>query len=150
MRTNRSDGILDDTTVFDLSLGSGVMPAVHVIWLDAPLALGRWRAVVGTESDVDPACFDGAHLDEGAVQMLVRNPLADSGDAPCVEDGVGEGTLDATPQLGSATYRIPEYIDTDINEPESAGVAFSITTEPSANGQSKVTSSPASARGTFK
>jgi hypothetical protein len=81
MRTNRSDGERDDTTVFDLTLGKrydGL--TISVVWLDV--------------NQGSPA----------------SNPTG-----PTVND---EG--------GLVTYNLPEYIDNNVDAPESAGVAFSL------------------------
>ncbi len=129
MRTNRSDGALDDGTVFDLTLSNRNFPTLHVVWLDVNL----WD----TDQEIIPV--DVFDTDERTCSSIVYVPwelnaiwIQPAG--PRVTPPLwttDEATLclptgaDATGQ-GFVRYQLPEYIDTNIDSPESAGVAFSI------------------------
>lgn len=149
MRTNRSDGILDDTTVFNLSLGDRNFPSVHVVWLDTNLnGDGRGLNVDVYDSE-ELTCSDSVDLPDELNIIEVNNWAGFGG----VEDyclPAGSEFTGLVEHPGFVTYYLPEYLDTGINEPESAGVAFSITMDWDANDQLRFTSSDVQVRGSYK
>lgn len=155
MRTNRSDGILDDTTVFNLSLGDRNFPSVHVVWLDTNLgSRGRGLNVDVYDSE-ELTCSDSADLPYELNVIEVNNWAGVGTGTPggvkvdyCLPAGSTFTGLVEHP--GFVTYFLPEYIDTGINQPESAGIAFSITMDWDANDQLRFTSSDVQVRGTYK
>jgi len=152
MRTNRSDGILDDTTVFDLSLGDRNFPSVHVVWLDTNLN-SRGRGInVDVYDSEELSCSDSIDLPDELNYIRINNwanqPEPEDYKNYCLP--AGSPFTGATEHYGYVTYYVPEYIDTGINEPESAGVAFSITMDWDANDVLRFTTSDVKVRGTYK
>jgi hypothetical protein len=139
MRTNYSDGV-PDLTLFDLTLADRRWPSLHVVWLDvnrAPAGQAGLLPVDVYDSD-ELTCSGSAPL-PNELNVLYVNPISPI--IPAL-------ALPATPQIqnrpytavvnyclpigatsddrGFVRYGIPEYVDTNIDQPESAGVAFSV------------------------
>lgn len=150
MRTNRSDGELNDTTVFNLSLGAGGLPALHVIWLDMNPGGASRPLVLEPADDEEHVCSGTVDQGSRSVRVLVVPQHADATDQSCTRPESDFGTTEPQRGFGFVRYSIPEYIDTGIGAPESAGVAFSIMADSDAGGRLRYTSTPAQVRGTFK
>jgi hypothetical protein len=136
MRTNRSDGDLSDATVWDLALSDRTFPTIQVIWLDTNLGSGNYVAV-----DV----FDTTELTcSGTIPLpyelnVVWVPSTYTPEATSTYTAPRWVTQDevlCTPHGSLATdngfvrYVLPEYRDTNIDAPETAGATFSLTYEP--------------------
>ncbi|EGV19383.1 hypothetical protein [Thiocapsa marina] len=152
MRTNRSDGILNDTTVFNLALSDRNFPSVHVVWLDVNLDDdGRGLGVDVFDSD-EFSCSGSVDLPyelnviwiPEAFAATTANPFGIPSNEYCLP------TQLSGDEIGFVTYYIPEYIDTNIDEPESAGVAFSILMDWDAVDNLRFTTSLGQERGTYK
>jgi hypothetical protein len=152
MRTNRSDGILNDTTVFNLALSDRNFPSIHVVWLDVNLGnAGRGLGVDVFDSD-EISC-------SGSVDLPYELNVIWVPEAAGVTDGDPFGidtneyclpTAGAATEVGFVTYYLPEYVDNNINEAESAGVAFSILMDYDAIDTLRFTTSLGQERGTYK
>lgn len=134
MRTGRSDGMMNDTTYFDLTLSNRMYPTLHVVWLD--------QNGVFYESDIFDADENTCSGPSGTLKELNVwwiEPLYEYYDyayyAPywvnersvCDPDGANDiGIQQAAYEPGFIRYGLSEYIDNDLDRPESAGVAFSI------------------------
>lgn len=152
MRTNRSDGVLNDTTVFNLTLSNRLFPTLHVVWLDENLgSAGRGLGVDVFDSD-EFSCSSSVNLPYELNVLWIPPAFAENGGNP-----FGVPTADfclpnfeAAFTPGFVTYYLPEYIDTGIDEPESAGVAFSILMDWDAVDNLRFTTSLGQERGTYK
>jgi hypothetical protein len=151
-RSNRSDGIYD-FFAFDLAMSNRVLPTIQVIWvdhnLDDPAAINR--AYPGNTAVVNPtALVDVFDLDELSCDttVVLPNELNVLWIPPAYE--TNEATLfpwnqpfqwatindllcvvtDQNPQArftsGFVRYKMAEYIDTNINQAQSAVFAFSL------------------------
>lgn len=149
MRTNRSDGRLDDTTVFNLSLGDRNFPSVHVVWLDVNLDDAGLGLNVDVYDSEELTCSDSVDLPYELNVIEIDNWAGIGGEKEYCLPAGSEFTGD-TEHRGFVTYFLPEYIDTDIDAPESAGVAFSITMDWDADDQLRFSSSDVQVRGTYK
>jgi hypothetical protein len=138
MRTNKSDSI-GDTTLFDLTLSNRDFPTVHVVWLDQNT--GYTGLNVDVYDNDERTCSDAVDLPY-ELNIIYVLPWGCPG-PQCTSDVAASALVepfDFEPQLanfclppgasvldpGFARYSLPEYVDTNIDEPESAGVAFSI------------------------
>jgi len=148
MRTNWSDG-KQNNTVWDLTLNNRNSPTLHVFWNDVNQGTQK---PVGTSnftpSGGDLAALNVYDTDEFPCSTSVPLPwelnviwistASQYSFAPKWVDNVTSycfpnGPTDKT--QGFVRYSLPEWIDTNINAPESAAVAFSITlTDPSSGG----------------
>lgn len=136
MRTNRSDGVAD-LTAFDLTLFSRYEPSLHVVWLDQNL--GSTSAPNYVPVDV----YDSEEMACSATVDL-RNELnviwikqLDGNGVPVNPDqkffaqtaeGLCHSSNDtvALGQPSFVTYYLDEYVDTNVDRPESAGVVFTL------------------------
>jgi hypothetical protein len=149
MRTNRSDGDLADFTVFDLSLSPRTLPTVHVVWLDKNLgenSAGANPVPVHVFDSDEKWCSDTIPLPH-ELNVVYIPPAFDTANAqrPAWTSAYGSVTgLDvpaprmpfaplcvpsrsAERNIGFVNYQgIKEYIDTNKDAPESAGVTFSV------------------------
>lgn len=136
MRTNRSDGI-PDLTAFDLTLVDRTEPAMHVIWLDRNLneVDGYSTNVPVDVYDTDEVACSSTVLLEHELNVLWINAV----DANAVPVNPDESFFAQRPEplcvpnvkaklteSSFVTYYIDEYVDTDADRPESAGVAFTL------------------------
>jgi hypothetical protein len=135
MRTNYSDGV-PDLTLFDLTLADRRWPSLHVIWLDVN---GQGNQPVDVYDSDELSCSGVAPLDN-ELNVLYVNPidpiipalrLPPAANVPngSAITGVVNYCLPigaTSDDRGFVRYGITEYIDNNIDEPESAGVAFSI------------------------
>lgn len=137
MRTNRSDGALDDGTVFDLTLSNRNFPTLHVVWLDVNLWDTFQEIIPVDVFDTDErTCSSTISLPWELNAIWIQPVGANTITPPLWATGIaGRDTIGTTlclPTGAAATgqgfvrYQLPEYIDTNIDSPESAGVAFSI------------------------
>ncbi|WP_295402326.1 hypothetical protein [uncultured Thiocystis sp.] len=138
MRTNRSDGIAD-LTAFDLTLLSRLEPSIHVVWLDQNL-----DEVDGYSTDIPVDVYDSDEVACSAT-VSIENELnviwideigvdgipvdadeiffAQTSESLCIPNYVDAAGLNVS---SFVTYYIDEYVDTDVDRPESAGVAFTL------------------------
>lgn len=134
MRTNFSDG-QPDLTLFDLTLADRRWPSLHVIWLDVN---GQGVQPVDVYDSDELSCSGAAPLDN-ELNVLYVNPIdpiipaLSQPPAANVASGPYTGVVNYCLPIGATSddrgfvrYGITEYIDTNIDVPESAGVAFSI------------------------
>lgn len=167
MRTNRSDGI-PDITIFDLPLFSRDMPSMHVVWLDQNQALTsnaagfyNYPIAVDVYDSEEIACSATVNLPHELNVIWIQpvdpgtgipEPWCPAGwpeewcDTPyfsqsvenlCLPDASkGEESV-ARPNFVS--YYLPEYIDTNVDRPESAGVAFNLFWSLELNAGSSIT-----------
>ncbi|QIK38608.1 hypothetical protein GWK36_12145 [Caldichromatium japonicum] len=135
MRTNRSDGI-PDITVFDLPLFSRVMPSMHVVWLDRNLdstvAVDVYdseevacSATVSIPNELNVIWIDPVEPNTGIPQEWWDIYFAHHREPLCLPDTSNGGSSVARPNFVS--YYLPEYVDTNADRPESAGVAFTLS-----------------------
>jgi hypothetical protein len=163
IRTNRSDGVLNDTTVFNMSLGDRNFPSINVVWLDVNLDEVLDNEGLGLLVDVwdsmEHTCSDSVDLPWELNVIYVAPWWDNDGFDPygneydreyCIPNGAGYVFGAGFEYHAFAEYYIPEYIDTNINLPESAAVAFSIIMDWDSEDQLRYTSSGAQPRGTFK
>jgi hypothetical protein len=153
MRTNRSDGDMNDTTVFNLSLGDRNFPSVHVIWLDVNLEGDGEDLPIEVYDSEELSCSDAIDVpyELNVINIDAWNdidPLGEEQEDLCLP--VGSNFSPMKTNEGYVTYYIPEYVDTGSDVPESAGVAFSITMDWDAEDDLRYTSSVAQERGTYK
>ncbi|MBK5967070.1 hypothetical protein CCR95_24125 [Thiocystis minor] len=139
VRTNRSDGI-PDLTAFDMTLLTRTQPSMHVVWLDVNL-----DEVDGYSTDIPVDVYDSDEVACSATVSLknelnviwIDQVVAPSGVAVDPEEIFFAQTnetlcvpsIDKAASLTSpsfATYYLDEYVDTDVDRPESAGVAFNL------------------------
>lgn len=145
MRTNRSDGI-PDITVFDLPLFSRIMPSMHVVWLDRNLdptsdAQGNYSypvavdvydseevacsATVSIPNELNVIWIDPVNQDTGIPWEWWDIYFAHHRETLCLPDSSKGRTSVNRPNFVS--YYLPEYVDTNADRPESAGVAFTLS-----------------------
>jgi hypothetical protein len=134
MRTNRSDGVLNDYTLFDLTMSNRFMPTLHVIWVDQNIGQDNTGFVFNDEEE---KCSDRLPIDN-ELNIYWTSPHWQLRWAPdwvngafelCYPDGIIEipDVLDSDLLYpGFVRFQIDEYIDNNIGQPESAAVAFSI------------------------
>jgi hypothetical protein len=126
MRTNRSDGLNDDFVVFDLALSNRTFPTIHVVWLDQNLNSLVDVDVFDTNeqslSDVIPL------PDElNVVYVEPRPPVAGLIPPLWATQNVNLQVPTVVPtDSGFVRYVINEYVDNNIDAPESSGVAFAL------------------------
>jgi len=158
MRTNRSNGMPGDFTLFDLTMSNRFAPTLHVIWVDENIGQSVTQFVfdddeqscsfnipIANELNVywtSPALVqpDTRLTDAPAGSLLAGTslPWVDAAVELCYPD---RGALVFNPGVpgqlfdilesnilypGFVRFRINEYVDTGIGQPESAAVAFSI------------------------
>lgn len=129
MRTNRSDGI-PDITVFDVPLFDRTLPSIHVVWLDENLdADGRLAVDVYDSEEV--ACSATVEIPNELNVLWI--PPVDAGGIPDANWPLffAQHTENlCLPDIGRSanfvSYYLPEYVDTNADAPESAGIAFSL------------------------
>ena len=158
MRTNRSDGLSDDFTVFNLALGDRNFPSVHIVWLDTNLGGAGGGLGVNVFDSDERVCSDAVDLPDELNVIWIPDVWGTAAESPigpdvqvqdyCLPDGATFSRDAEAP--GFVTYFLPEYIDNNIDAPESAGVAFSIHMDWDANDQLRFTSSVGQERGTYK
>lgn len=140
MRTNTSNGALQEFTLFDLTMSNRFAPTLHVIWVDRNL--GQDASVL-VFNDEEEWCSDGVPIDNelnvywtstggwtpGPNLLNLAPAWVDVAYEFCYPDSV----IDVVDFLNSdilypgfAVFQLNEYVDTNINQPESAAVAFSI------------------------
>ncbi|UHD14528.1 hypothetical protein [Thiocapsa bogorovii] len=152
MRTNRSDGILNDTTVFNLALSDRNFPSIHVVWLDVNLGNDGVGLGVDVFDSDELSCSSSVDLPYELNVIYVPEAFGDTDGNEFVDDtnAFCLPTAAAATEVGFVTYYIPEYIDTNINQAESAGVAFSILMDWDAIDNLRFTTSLGQERGTYK
>ncbi|MGB5830827.1 MAG: hypothetical protein WBG92_02385 [Thiohalocapsa sp.] len=165
MRTNLSDGVDNDFTLFDLTLSNRFAPTLHVIWVDENINQSRVQFVF---DDDEKSCSQPLPIKKelnvywtSPFFLWPANFLTDDqntngnfllGDAGAsVELNWVDAALDLCyPDPGSIVFnpgnpgqlfdvlesrilypgfvrfRIDEYVDNNLGQPESAAVAFSI------------------------
>lgn len=141
MLTNFADGILDDTIVFDMSLGNRNIESMHVMWLDQ----NAWGAL-DTEifdSNEERCSWTGGFGKE--MNLVTQYPLWDSRTAcePVAYDD------DSVP-VGFVKYFAPEYYDAGTFAPEVSGFGFSFIVVPNDDGYYGITTEDAVSLGAFK
>lgn len=163
IRTNASTGALDDLTVFDLPLNTHTAPTMHVVWIDKNLSDDDY---LGDAANAIPVnVFDSEENDCSATTALpyelnviwvpratgdtsVSLPFFSTSKARLCAPSSGYAT-----EAGFVQYQIREYIDTGIDAPESAAVAFSLLWSSDLDttpGSFEITTVLAHERGTFK
>jgi hypothetical protein len=139
MRTNYSDGV-PDLTLFDLTLADRRWPSLHVVWLDVNRAPAGTAGLLPVDVyDSDELSCSGAAPLPNELNVLWVNPISPIIGALSLAPNVNVPNRPWTAVVnyclpigatsddrGFVRYGIPEYIDTNIDQPESAGVAFSV------------------------
>ena len=148
MRTDRADGVQDDTTVFNLSLGDRNFPSVHVVWLDTNTGYQGLSTEVW-DSD-EHVCSDSVDLPYELNYVRVAPWYADPSRTYCIPVGAGYNLPATASYFGYVSYFIPEYVNFDNDAPNSAGVAFAITMDWDADNQLRFTAEGGQVRGTYK
>lgn len=143
MRTNRSDGVLEDITVFDLSYDNRAdisatntgAAALHVVWLDTNT--GNSAVPVNVYDMYEHQCSASIALPRELNVIWV--PPASSSIFAQANAALGGALTPAWINQtaaycypsderypGFVSYQLDEYLDTGIDAPESSGAAFSI------------------------
>jgi len=135
MRTNTSDGVLNDYTLFDTTISNRFAPTLHVIWVDENIGQANTGFVFNDEEE---SCSDLLPI-PWELNLYWTSPHWQLDLAPewvnqvpielCYPDGIidiGDPINSDILYPGFVRWQISEYIDTGINQPESAAVAFSI------------------------
>jgi len=167
IRTNRSDGQLNDTVVFDLNLSNRAFGTLQVVWLDQNLApnapgLGfddyNYDVFVNVFDTSERPCSSTVNLPH-ELNVIWVPPVGGAPLPPVWRTGQEALCLPnagAAADSGFVTYFLPEYLDTNIDAPESAAVAFSLVAEPAIPGAGdtpnvlEVSTALAHERGTYK
>jgi hypothetical protein len=158
MRTNRSNNVPGEFTLFDLTMSNRFAPTLHVIWVDQNIGQTVTQFVFDDDEQncsqpvpiinelnvywTSPALIHPvtANTTPPAASLLAGTslPWVDAAVELCYPD---RGALVFNPGVpgqlfdvlesnilypGFVRFRINEYIDTNIGEPESSAVAFSI------------------------